>query len=81
MGSISSTAQSAVNAITGDANAMVSVPELENDPQATRKLAVAVFNLVDALKAADKEIAELRAQIGHMQGTTAQQIRGDIRPW
>ena len=63
MGAISNKAQSAANAVTGDAYAMIEVPEIEGDRMAIRKLAVAVFNLADALKIADQEIRELRAQI------------------
>lgn len=64
MSAISGNANSAVNAVTGNAAAMVPVPAIENDPQAVRKLAVAVFHLADALKAADEEIAELRRRVG-----------------
>lgn len=63
MSAIVSNANSAVNAVTGDANTMMRVSEIENDPQAARKLAVAVFHLADALKAANAEIEDLRRQL------------------
>lgn len=72
MSAISGNANSAVNAVTGNASAMVSVPEIENDPQAARKLAVAVFHLADALKRADQEIEQLRTMVNELRG---------IRPW
>lgn len=67
MGAISVKAQGAANAVTGDAGAMIRVPEIEGDPVAIRKLAVAVFNLADALKLADQEIRELRAEVQRLR--------------
>lgn len=63
MSNIGNAAQQAVSYVTGQASGMISVPEIENDPLAVRKLAIAVFQLVDALKLADAEIAELRKEV------------------
>lgn len=61
---IVSNANSAANAVVGDAYSMNSVPEIEGDPLAVRKLAVAVFHLADGLKAAHAEIEYLRSRLG-----------------
>lgn len=63
MSNIGNAAQQAVGYITGNASGVVPVPEIEDDPLAVRKLAVAVFQLVDALKLAEREIAELRGEV------------------
>lgn len=43
-------ANAAASAVTGYAGAMLPVPEIDNDPQAARKLAIATFHLADAVK-------------------------------